>query len=66
MQVQHKKPGPDPLKQAATLNGVRAEANRSILVEKKQPPRSIFDIGSFRHNVNTKQESEHYRDLAIS
>ena len=35
MQVEHQKPGPDPLKPNAVLHGVRQESNRTFLVEKK-------------------------------
>jgi len=48
MQVDHKKPGPDPLMPSVILHGVRQEANRVLTVERDQPKRSIFDGGSFR------------------
>jgi len=34
MQVSHAKPGPDPLCPAGVKHGVRAESNRTFLVEK--------------------------------
>ena len=53
MQVEHEKPGADPLKPSVVHHGVRYESNRTFLVEKKQPLRSIFDIGTMRHNVSS-------------
>ena len=35
MQVEHQKPGPDPLKPSCVLQGVRQESNMTFLVEKK-------------------------------
>ena len=58
MQVEHEKPGPDPLKANVVHHGVRQEANRTFLVEKKQPLRSIFDIGSMRHNVHSDEQKQ--------
>jgi len=45
-------PKSDPLK-GATINGgiLRYENNRTYLVEKEQPKRSVFETGSMRHNV---------------
>jgi hypothetical protein len=37
---------------------VRGEKKRMISVEKKQPVRSVFSFGDFRHNVLTKEEAE--------
>ena len=34
MQVEHQKPGPDPLSPFATKHGILAETNRTFLVEK--------------------------------
>ena len=55
MQVTHEKPGADPLKPSVVHHGVRYESNRTFLVEKKQPLRSIFDIGTMRHNVHSTE-----------
>lgn len=45
-------PKSDPMA-AATFNGgvLRQENNRTYLVEKEQPKRSVFEAGSMRHNV---------------
>ena len=58
MQVSHKKPGPDPLITTAVKHGVRHEANRTFLVEKNQPQRSIFNLGSFRHNLHSVESRD--------
>jgi len=36
----------------------RVEANRVYLADKRDPPKSIFGFGSFRHNVTTKDDLE--------
>jgi len=64
MQVQHKKPGPDPLG-ATTVKLVREEANRTLLVEKNQPKRSIFSIGDVRHNVHSKESRDNCMKEAL-
>jgi len=70
MQVTHEKPGPDPLKLigAKTEDGiiVKAENNRTILVEKNQPKRSIFNIGSFRHNVHSNDLADQWKNSAVN
>lgn len=53
MQVDHQKPGPDPLRPSVIHHGVRQEANRVLTVEKDQPKRSVFDNGSFRQNLHS-------------
>ena len=55
MQVTHKNPGPDPLEAACVKHGVRHESNRTFLVEKSQPKKSVFELGSHRHNLPTKE-----------
>ena len=65
MQVTHKKPGPDPLEAASVKHGVRQEVNRTFLVEKSQPKKSIFDIGSHRHNLPTKELTEKWTKNSI-
>jgi len=66
MQVTHKKKGTDPLKQIPTYLGVRQEHNRSILVEKVQPKRSIFNSGSIRHNVHSVELTNKFMDAAFA
>ena len=66
MQVSHKKPGPDPLGSTAVKHGVRAEANRTFLVEKSQPQRSIFNLGAFRHNVHSVAQRDECQRAAIA
>ena len=53
MQLTHKKPDHDPLFPTGVKHGVREESNRLFLVEKNQPQRSMFSIGSMRHNVQS-------------
>jgi hypothetical protein len=69
MQVTHEKPGPDPLRVIGAMakDGVivKAENNRTILVEKSQPKRSIFNIGSFRHNVHSEDLANQWKNAAI-
>lgn len=60
MQVEHEKPGPDPLRPKVVHHGVRQEANKTFLVEKNQPMRSIFDLGTTRHNVHSKELQEYW------
>lgn len=55
MQVTHKMPGPDPLEAVSVKHGVRKETNRTFLVERSQPKKSVFEIGSHRHNLPTKE-----------
>ena len=61
MQVQHKKPGPDPLSPTCFLSGPRKETNRTFLVEKQQPSRSVWDIGSMRHDLHSKELTNKYQ-----
>ena len=65
MQVEHEKPGPDPLRPHAILVGVRQESNRQFLVERQQPLRSIFDIGTTRHNVHSTEDKEYWQKKAV-
>lgn len=53
MQVSHQKPGPDPLKALPPPVAMRSETNRTILVERDQPKRSIFNLGAYRHNQHS-------------
>ena len=66
MQVSHAKPDGDPLGPASVKHGVRAEANRTFLVEKEQPMRSIFNLGSFRHNVHSVDQRDHWQSHALA
>ena len=61
MQVEHKAPDSDPMIPTSVKHGVRHETNRTFLVEKKQPRRSIFALGTMRHNVPTKAEADKYQ-----
>ena len=65
MQVSHKKPGADPLTATSVKHGVRHEANRTFLVEKNQPQRSIFNIGSFRHNLHSVEARDTWQKTAL-
>jgi hypothetical protein len=52
-------PTSDPL-HGTTFGVLKKEANRTFLAEKDQPKKSIFELGSFRHNVafaDTAKES---------
>ena len=65
MQLQYNKPGPDPLCQVGVKHGVRKETNRTFLVEKTQPQRSLFALGSVRHNVHFKHEKDAIMEKAL-
>ena len=54
-------PQKDPLRATVQLNGLRAENNRTILTDKDQPQKSVFQIGAFRHNVTFKHQTEEYK-----
>ena len=57
MQTNHEKPGTDPLKAVGCYNNARKERARLIIAEKVQPPRSVFNIGTFRHNVANEEQA---------
>ena len=65
MQVNHKKPGPDPLMQTTAHIGVREEGKRSIIVERNQPQRSIFNVGNIRHNVHSVDLTKQFMNQAL-
>lgn len=65
MQVEHERPPFDPLKPTSVKHGVRKEANRTFLVDKQQPIRSIFAGGSMRHNVHTKEAADFWMKQAM-
>ena len=67
MQVTHKKPDSDPLMPKGVQPGVvRDEANRTFLVEKDQPKRSIFNLGAFRHNVHSTELKDQWHHNAVN
>ena len=53
------------MKPAAVKHGVRKEANRSFLVEKSQPVRNLFAIGTSRHNVHSKELKDYWQNHAL-
>lgn len=65
MQILAEKPLYDPMKPSAAIVGVRAEKNRTILIDKDQPKRSIYDLGSVRHNVHSKEEAQSHMASAL-
>ena len=65
MQVTHTKPGTDPLEAATVKHGVRQEVNRTFLVEKNQPKKSVFEIGSHRHNLPTRELTDEWQKKAV-
>lgn len=38
--------------------GLREESNRTFLIDKQQQTKSVFSIGSVRHNVHSKQMAD--------
>lgn len=44
----------DTMKGRVEKFGLREESNRTFLTDKQQPGKSIFSIGSVRHNVHSK------------
>eukprot|EP00347_Sterkiella_histriomuscorum_P005317 403357067 len=59
-------PQSDPLKSMVTKGAaVRQENNRTILVDKDQPQKSVFSIGGFRHNVATKEQTDLYKPTIL-
>mmetsp|Transcript_6072 Transcript_6072/g.10304 ORF Transcript_6072/g.10304 Transcript_6072/m.10304 type:complete len:175 (-) Transcript_6072:32-556(-) len=65
MQLTHKKPDHDPLFPIGVKHGVRQENNRLFLVEKSQPQRSMFSLGSMRHNVQSVEMRNHSLTQAL-
>ena len=61
MQVEHEAPGADPMMPYGVKHGIRKENNRTFLVEKSQPKRSVFSIGSTRHNVASIDDARHWQ-----
>ena len=62
MQVEHSKPGRDPLKPVPILGNDLVKANKTILVEKNQQNRSIFSVktktgGNINENQQAMQEA---------
>ena len=37
---------------------LRCESNRVFLGDRQEPPKSIFNLGQFRHNLPTKEDAE--------
>jgi hypothetical protein len=44
--------------------GLREESNRTFLVDKNPPQKSIFNIGHVRHNVHSKAMAEEFNRAA--
>ena len=65
MQVDHVTPEHDPMKPYGVTHGIRKETNRTFLVEKSQPKRSVFSIGSTRHNVASIEDARHWQQVAV-
>ena len=65
MQVEHERPAYDPLAPTSVKHGVRKETNRTFLVDKQQPVRSVFACGNMRHNVHTKEAADFWMKQGI-
>ena len=66
MQVTHKSPGPDPLQAWSVKQGIRKETNRTFLMEKMQPSKSLFEFGAIRHNVHSSELAEEWQTKALN
>lgn len=64
MQVEHKRPGPDPMKPFCDLNA-KKEANRTFLVAKQQPRRNVLGMLNLRHDVHSKEAADRALQFAI-
>ena len=45
---------------------LREESNRTFLLDKNQPQKSIWSIGSIRHNVHSKELADQFSHQANS
>lgn len=67
MQCQYPKNKDDFMKRAVpNTTNLRAEANRTYLVDKDQPAKSIWSIGDVRHNVPTAEQAQEFNNQAQS
>lgn len=61
MQQSHGKPDKETIKQfkglSAARRNLRCESNRILMIEKNEPPKSIFNLGQTRHNFMTKEDN---------
>ncbi len=44
--------------QTVKRQNLRCESNRVYLSDRHEPPKSIFNLGQFRHNLPTKLDAE--------
>lgn len=70
MQIQSKHPASDPFVKMGGTAGLREVTPRQgqkriFLMDAKQPLRSQFSIGDFRHNVRTSEEAQMYMSAAV-
>ena len=67
MQIGFPKNSSDPMQrvQPSGMN-LRGETNRTFLIDRKQPDKSIWAFGDFRHNVHSKELAEKYNHQANS
>jgi hypothetical protein len=49
-----------------STTNLRAEANRTYLVDKQQPKKSIWNLGDVRHNVPTAEQAAEFNNQAQS
>ena len=67
MQCQYPKNKTDFMQSAVpNTTNLRAEKNRTYLVDKQQPQKSIFSIGDVRHNVETSEQAQEFNNQAQS
>lgn len=67
MQCQYPKNTSDQMQRVVpSTTNLRAEKNRTFLVDKKQPDKSVFSIGDVRHNVPTADQAMQFNAQATS
>lgn len=67
MQCQYPKNATDIMKSTVpSTTNLRAEQNRTYLIEKQQPAKSIWSLGDFRHNVHSSEQAQEFNNQAQS
>ena len=67
MQLNYPRNKQDTMVKAAPHNvTVRNERNRTFLLDKAQPKKSVWSFGDYRHNVTTKELADRFSHQAES
>jgi hypothetical protein len=67
MQCHYPKNTTDMMKSTVpSTTNLRAEQNRTYLIEKQQPPKSIWSFGDIRHNVHSEAQAKEFNVQAQS